>query len=371
VAERNGYQVTTHARLLVVQPYVPQYRVPFFEAAHARLAELGIDLTVAAPRPESGQDERHDAADTQTWHVESRLRQVRVPSVATFSSLGSTSMARKYDAVIAPASATIVDALLLAFHPRPRQRVGLWGHIGAYVKDPRRIDVVIETRMLRRVDTVLAYTESGGDAARRAGVSDDAIFVLNNTIDTSALIAGPTDHSDLKVPGDWDPQRTFGYLGGLDASKDVGFLARVLDEAWIHAPSVRVLVAGRGCDEHHLDRAAQRGQVKRLGFVGAAEKRAMGVLCRALINPGRIGLVAVDALALDLPLITRAAWSHHAPEADYLVRGSDLFEVQGSAYSFAQFLGAFERADGRLAPPPNLGDMVSSFVDASLRLTRA
>ena len=51
------------SRVVIVQPYVPQYRLPFFERLTDTLAESGVELVVAAGSPEGAQAARGDGVD--------------------------------------------------------------------------------------------------------------------------------------------------------------------------------------------------------------------------------------------------------------------------------------------------------------------
>jgi hypothetical protein len=55
----------------------------------------------------------------------------------------------------------------------------------------------------------------------------------------------------------------------------------------------------------------------------------------AILMPGRIGLVAVDALALKLPVLT-TDWKYHAPEAEYLAEGHSMHILPNDPYEFAK-----------------------------------
>jgi glycosyltransferase involved in cell wall biosynthesis len=89
---------------------------------------------------------------------------------------------------------------------------------------------------------------------------------------------------------------------------------------WTIDPLARLVVGGRGSDESLLHAAAQRGQVTMLGYAGPAEKALIASVASALVMSGRIGLVAVEALAMRLPFVT-TTWRYHAPEVEYLTEG--------------------------------------------------
>ena len=154
-------QEMSHVRqklLLVIQPYLPLYRVEFFERLHAALMKNGVRLTVVAPSASGSQAARRDESTKAVWHRRTAIREVRIPGVATFRSYGGLKGIRRFDAIIAPASATNLEAIFLSLTPSYRRKLGLWGHIGAYVKAPSKLDRAIETLMMRRSRAVLSYS---------------------------------------------------------------------------------------------------------------------------------------------------------------------------------------------------------------------
>ena len=83
------------------------------------------------------------------------------------------------------------------------------------------------------------------------------------------------------------------------------------------------------------DLADRTGRVVLLGQVGTVDVARAGAVSRLLLNPGRVGLVAVDALALGLPVLTTGA-ARHAPEIEYLREGADLRTVPATAELLAE-----------------------------------
>lgn len=352
-------------KLVVVQPYVPSYRVPFFSGVAAELSGDGIRLTVASPPPSGELGSRQDDSPDQSWSVRTSGRQVTVAGVS-FSYLGSRAALRQADGVVVPFAASVADTWMALCRAPRRRPVGVWGHIANYVTDPNPLDRVVEKRLIRRADHVFAYTGSGAEEARRLGVSPARITVLNNTIDTSDLAMARTDaprdaaarfRANHNVSAS---SRIFGVLGALDAAKRIDLLVSVLDELWVEDPTIVVVVGGRGEHEGLLRPAIERRQVVWLGRVGTPEKVGIAAVAEALINPGRIGLVAVDALVLGLPIITASDFAHHAPEVEYLVPGRDLIVAPPEPAAFADLLLSFTRGE-TVGHAPRMEDMVKAF----------
>jgi hypothetical protein len=116
-------------RLDIVQPYVPVYRIPFFEELIHKLEAEGIECRVLAGQPRGAQRRRADAAMAD-WVVEIPSRELSIGGRGLkFGRVGRH--LRGADAVIVGHMGTSWDtnsAVLAGL--RGPLRVGLWGHSG-------------------------------------------------------------------------------------------------------------------------------------------------------------------------------------------------------------------------------------------------
>lgn len=351
----------------IVQPYVPNYRVPFFEGLRADLGDRGITLRVVAGRPSGAQATRDDAA-TLDWLTLVEPRVLRVGN----RHLSLTHSRRQWsdvDAVVVPHQGTSVDALS-ALAWRKGRRVGVWGHIAPYTSPLNPVDGAVERWQLRRADHVFAYMPSGRDFAIQAGVRPDRVTTVMNTIDSGALAAaiervGPGEIARFKAAYDIPSGPLLAYVGGLDASKRIDLLAESLDQLDAMNSSAHVVVAGTGEHSSLLDPAVSRGQVTRLGYADTVAKATLLAASVGVVNPGRVGLLAVDCMVAQRPLLT-TEWEWHAPELEYLDPGKTVLMSADCAAAFATAMDRLARSGGpdsdlRWATPPSMEDMVANF----------
>lgn len=353
--------------LSIVQPYVPSYRVPFFEQLSAVLGANSIDLRVIAGSPTGSQAKRGDAA-RPTWLELVNGRIVSIKS-RQLSLTYSKRLWRSSDAVIVPHQGTSLDALAALIAPR-EQRVGVWGHIAPYTSSLNPIDGAIERWQLRRADHVFSYTAGGRAFAIERGVADRKITVLNNTADTNALGAAieevdGNDVARLLARHNVPAEGYLAYVGGLDETKRIDFLRAALDELHQRGSDVHVVVAGRGDQETLLDEAVDRGQVTMIGYANTRTKATLLVGCIGLVNPGRVGLLAVDALVAHRPILT-TDWPWHAPEFEYLSPGRSVVISPNDPRHFAELMDSLSHgnaveASSNWPSPPSLSSMVQSF----------
>lgn len=352
----------------IVQPYVPNYRVPFFRALRADLADSSITLRIIAGRVSGEQALRGDAAD-EPWLEQVNSRALRLGS-RTLAMTSSAHLWRGSDAVIVPHQGSSLDALTAFLRRRP-DRVGVWGHIGSYTSPLNPIDGLIERWQLRSARHVFAYTPSGADVATRAGVPASRVTTVMNTIDTAALdtaLAGVNPRSLRQFEARYAiPQRPyFASIGGLDRSKQVDLLADALQVLHDRNVDVHVVIAGRGKDEDLLRGAVDRGQCTLVGYADNLTKAYLLSGAQAIVNPGRVGLIAVDVLAAQKPLLTtEPAW--HAPELEYIDRPGILHRSSNDASEFASLMQRLSGDPSLLHPaagwpdPPRLDAMVDNF----------
>ena len=361
--------------LWIVQPYVPRYRVPFFERLFASLDNDGITARVVASTPEGAQAARGDAA-TPPWLTLVPPRTIAIAGVSLVLTSTRSRWARA-DGVIVPHMGTSLDAYSALLGPRRRKRrVGLWGHIKSYVAPPNPIDARLETWQMRHADQIFAYTPGGAAHAVEAGVLPDRVTTVMNAVDTGPLAVALASLSTANVDqflGDRDftREKTFAFIGGLDESKRIDFLAEALEVLWVESPDIRLLVGGQGSQQALLAPAIARGQVVTFGYVDTEKKALLLRASRGLLSPGRIGLIAVEALAAGLPILS-TRWPYHAPESEYLEESTSLLLADDSAREFANLMS--DVASRPIRPlvsthsVPSIDDMVHRYREGVLRM---
>ena len=361
----------------IVQPYVPNYRVPFFEALTASLAHAGVTLRVVAGRPDAVQAKRGDAS-TPPWLVQTDDK-----VVSAFGRTLTLSRTRQHwrnaDAVIVPHMGSSMDALS-ALVWKSGMKVGVWGHIASYTAKAHPVDAAIERWQLRRADRVFAYTPGGRTYATSVGVDPGQITTVMNTIDSTQLtrelaLLTPDMLTTFREEKGIPDRAVLAYLGGLDSSKRIDLLADALEVLSYRGADVHVVVGGTGADERLLRPAVDRGQVTLLGYVDAAQKAAMLAISTAVVNPGRVGLLAVDCLVARRVLVT-TDFPWHAPELEYFESSSSLWIAGDDASSYADAMHAAvsggNNEDSVTWPaPPTLDEMVENFADGVVRMLSA
>ncbi|TFD17282.1 glycosyltransferase [Cryobacterium sp. TMT1-21] len=253
---------------------------------------------------------------------------------------------------------------------RSGQRVGLWGHIRSYVSPHHPVDAALERWQLRSADHIFAYAPGGARFAIDAGVPQAKVTTVMNSVATEDLLATVRSLSRSEVDSFADEHgltkgKIYAFVGGLDSSKRIDFLAKALNHLWDFDPIARVIVGGVGDQSRHFDLAVSRGQVIMIGRAGTKEFALIAHLAEAILMPGRIGLIAVEALALRIPIIT-TDWPFHAPEVEYLKEGVSMFTAPNEPQAYARFISTrmvrkLETTDYSGWDFPSLQAMVDNF----------
>lgn len=362
-------------RVVIVQPYVPTYRVPFFERLRQILATREVECVVAAGVPRGDLAGRGDSVRPD-WLVPVQHRTIAIGR-------------RSLDLSIRPVPWECADAVILglegssipvyqslAMARLAGLRVGLWGHVRSYVAPGNSVDLALETLQMRLADHIFAYTPGGAEDAIRRGVQSSKVTTVMNTVDTAAL-QGACESVELRLaegsfPRAKQHQPTFAFIGGLDSSKRIAFLAEVLDILWADDPRIRLLIGGAGAERPLLNQAVKRGQAVDLGPVNTNRKAEALMQSRAILMPGRIGLIAVDALVAHRPVLT-TDWPWHAPESEYLLEGQSRLTSSNNPRSYADMIMqiAYQPAEPVLADDwryPTLEEMARRYAEGVLRL---
>jgi FkbM family methyltransferase len=320
----------------MVQPYVPDYREPFFDRVLELLGQKGVQFEVLAAGARGVQRARHDGVHPgYAVTVAMTTLSLRGISIRWKHVLQRT---RSSDLVVVELAAGAVESIIGTL--TRRDRTALWGHGYAAVSDPNPLDSAIERWMMRRAVHVFVYTERGRVAAISAGADPRRITVINNSVDVAALrkraqeLSRSTALRILDRSDNSGGRCTAAAIGGLDTSKRVEFLIAAADRVRERMPEFELIVAGDGNQAPVVEKAAAtRPWLSFIGRAGIEEKTAIGKVAGCLMNPGRVGLIAVDSFALGLPIVT-TRWPYHAPEVEYLTDGVTAVFADNSIESF-------------------------------------
>lgn len=304
---------------------MPQYRVEFFRLLKDDLVAANIELHIYYGDTPREWVARNDSAVSEsatrlkTDFVNVRGRNLSYKHLTKFKQDGP------FDLVILEQAIRNIETYELLIRNWRRKNIAFWGHGKTYTARQRKVEERLKTSLTLKGAWFFAYTEGGSRAVRDSGYPESRITVVQNSIDTTSL---RRDYKKIEtLPSHQEredtPSRSTNalYIGGVDSSKRIEFLIEAARKIHQRNNQFRLTIAGSGDDADDVISLAK--DVPWLDYIGPVfqESKAAALHEAAfLMNPGRVGLVAVDSLVTGRPIVT-TKYPYHAPEFEYLENG--------------------------------------------------
>jgi L-malate glycosyltransferase len=311
--------------VLVVQTFLPHYRVPFFDRLHETLGREDICLRVAYGHPpRHDRDGYPDSRPALSFGMRTRNRwfgRLLLQPVLR-------EILRAQLVIVEQANKHLLNYLLILFSRLGLKKVAFWGHgWNRQHPDPHSLAERVKRRLARFPDWWFAYTDSTARYLEEAGVKPGVITVVQNSLDLERFRAELSEVTDLHLDQaraglGIPPDAVVGlYCGRLYREKDIPFLMRAAGEIRTRIPHFHLILIGEGPDRRIVERYAEgETWVHHVGARFGLEKALFFRLARVVLNPGMIGLGILDAFACGLPVITTERRTH-SPEIDFLEHG--------------------------------------------------
>lgn len=323
--------------VVILQEYVPQYRVAFFRRLIELGEENGVDIQIAAGTANKKQHQRRDGSPAK-FIVPISQKEIAIGNVRlVFRHVRP--VINSANLVIMEQARRNIDAYWLLLSPWRRRKICLWGHGRDFVTSPSWIKGLAMARLTRAADWFFAYTEGSRESVVSLGYPDAQTTVVQNSIDTTDF---QNDISRITHAQVVDFRRenqlrnlTAIFIGGLDESKRLPFLFDACRQAFDMDKNFRLLVVGSGpLRESVLKLTETQPWLRYLGPLFGHEKALAMAAADVICMPGRVGLVAVDSFAAGRPIVT-TAWPWHGPEFEYLEEGKTCVVSADGERSYA------------------------------------
>lgn len=324
----------TPKRVVVIQTTLRQYRVPFYRLLRVRLLERGVDLVVGYGEPERKEQSKGDAV-TLDWAVRIPTRYVRVGSRLLVVQSPGRLLDDSALVIVEQASRNLLNYVLFAQNALGRRRLAFWGHgrnLQHYTAS--RLGEYVKRKMTSRVHWWFAYNELSARIVRDVGFPSSRITVVNNAIDTHALVEQRKALTEDDVRRVRDELGIRGdslcvFVGSLYPEKRLPFLVAACDLVKARVPGFELVVIGGGPALPWLrEAAARRPWLHAVGPKFDEHKALYAADARLVLMPGGVGLGILDAFAIRAPLVTTDV-AAHGPEIGYLESGVNGVLVPG------------------------------------------
>jgi len=322
---QNTKTISEDARLVfILQPAVPPYRTPFF-AELKRLGQASNVVYVVGA----------DVSETNNGKEADFRSELEVKAIAAkkFRFIKGRPLLKHQipqdllgaDLVIAEYALRNLMVFKWAYLGGVK-RLALWGHGKTYTADNTAVEEWIKTKLANKCDWFFGYTQKGVDSVVGKGFQTTCTTVVQNSTDTKEL-KRLHEAVEQKAIDEFKSKFTIGngsigvFVGALDPSKRLDFLIESAVEIQSQIPDFELLVFGSGEELENVLTSCEKFPF--IKFCGRADQETQALIskvARFIMMPGRVGLIAVDSLALGLPIVT-TNWSLHAPEFEYLSNG--------------------------------------------------
>lgn len=225
----------------------------------------------------------------------------------------------------------------LLFLRRPK-KFAFWGHGHTTTRVTLRIEDLLKRKLLSFADYFFAYTESCSKTIASLKFPSNKIQIVNNSIDTKTLKTKDFPGSRILVDEILHKLQLSGnqeillYMGSFEKDKRIDFILDAFEQIAKTRPKIALLICSQDDFEHnHTRKLPERAYL--IGEADNLMKIALSKICKVILNPGRVGLIAVDSFALQIPIAT-TNWSRHAPEFSYLKNGVNSLITENDLESY-------------------------------------
>ncbi|MBI5316141.1 MAG: glycosyltransferase family 4 protein [Nitrospirae bacterium] len=367
----------------IIQPLVPEYRVPFFEAL-ARDGRYDIQVFASATLP--------GTQSLRSAHIHHSFIHLNHPCKAFF---GDRALWQK--GLILESRLTAGDVLVVCGNPRflsnypllwnaKRRGVAtVWWGIGT-MPGQSSLNGVLRRQIMKWADVVLLYTDRERDEFLNIGFPGKRLFAINNAIDQEPIQGAIKQWTTERLREfQWQEnlldKRVFLFCGRVTPKARVDLAIQALSLLLRENTKTLLIIIGDGEERFHLQELArQLGVTESIRWLGTLYDQSViapwFLTAKAFVYPGYIGLSNMHAMGYGLPVITHRNMSNQSPEVAALHEGMNglLFE-EGNAEHLARMmhrLGSCEevrlsmsrQASQTVAVEFTLHEMVRRFLSA-------
>jgi len=318
----------------IIQDRIPQYRVPFFTRLSLVGSEDNVDYKVYTSDL--------DPFEQKNVFLQASLKNMRLRFPRNLYFHYQLDEIAKSDIVIIEQA--LHNPILLArliLDSKFKRKTLFWGHGGYWTKKNSALQNKILWFFVRRVSHFLVYTYGGAIRLIENGLPLDRITVLQNSIDSAAIlgqieVTGASDHSEWMKSNGLGSSNLGCFIGEFKKEKKLQFLFDAVRAIKLEVPDFQFVYFGYGDGlDSFKDLCKEHGWMIFGGVANELEKAQLSLAGAIILNPGRVGLIAVESIAMSCPMVTCRLNDQHAPEIEYLSEPSTIMMTEYDVTAYA------------------------------------
>jgi glycosyltransferase involved in cell wall biosynthesis len=296
-------------KIAIVQRFITNYRVSFFNLLYDLLIKDNIELTIFA-----GKGHKSDKFKDGLEGIKcgERVKNYRFFGKSIYWQ-NIYKPLDKYDLVIVEqANSALLNYFLFfkRFYISSKPKLAFWGHGKTLTKNNSSISNRIKKSLANKSDYWFGYTKKTKDVLREFGVKSDKISIINNSIEMDII----NIEERLKIRNN----KKIVFCSRLYKDKKIPF---IIDSCKIVKKTVtdlELVIIGDGPDYNQIKELTNKYDwIKMTGALFGNDKREILKNSQAMVQPSSLGLSILDAFENGLPLIT-STFNNHGPEIAYL-----------------------------------------------------
>jgi len=303
---------------------------------YAKCIQNGIGLTICAAKPDKTFALRKDAIDYPAFICKiSVIRLKMFGRQVHFFRLPHGMRFNSFDLVIMEQSLKNLQYIILLFQRMKKTKIALWGHGKTIVKKKSKIEASILLFLSKRADFFFSYTAEGRNYLVGKGYAEHKSVVLQNSHSSLDRLIRIENKQKQIMRSLKSKSYHCCFIGAIEESKGIQFLLDSLPIIKEAIPNFEFTFIGDGPSQKLVtDMVRSTDYVNWLGYRNQSDIDEISHTFSLILNPGRVGLIAVDSLILLLPIVTLRN-SYHAPEYEYIKDNGTSIAVGGSFRDYA------------------------------------
>ncbi|MFH1772630.1 MAG: glycosyltransferase family 4 protein [Candidatus Omnitrophota bacterium] len=309
-------------KVVIINRVLKNYRARLYSLLKGPLLSAGIELIVVHGREGRLEALKKDSGLLE-WAVE--INNVYLPLGFLWQRVPGKILEADL-IIVEQASKFLLNYVLLLRRFLSNKKIAFIGHGLTRIKPRKSLSNSFKSALLRNVDWWFAYTEGVSDFIESKGYPRERITVIQNSIDTRALIKDKESQTEQDINKlrknialEGGPVGIF--CGGMYSHKRIPFLIDACKKIRNSLADFEMIFLGSGPQGCLIEREAKKN--KWMHYIGPCfgrDKAAYFMLADIFLMPGLVGLCVLDSFVFEKPIVT-TSYPYHSPEIEYLKNG--------------------------------------------------